>query len=46
MEGTPEQKKEAQAIIEEQRDLIKSLEAQLKSVTASRDSYQLEMRSC
>lgn len=42
MEGTPEQKKEAQAIIEEQRATIKSLEAQLKGVTASRDAYQLK----
>jgi len=42
MEGTEEEKKEAQAIIEEQRATIKSLEAQLKGVVASRDAYQLK----
>jgi len=40
MDGTPEEKKKAQEIIEEQRALIKSLEAQVKGLTASRDSYQ------
>jgi len=42
MEGTPEEKKKAQAIIEEQAERIKSLEAQVKGLTASRDSYQLK----
>jgi hypothetical protein len=42
MEGTPEEKKQAQAIIEEQAERIKSLEAQVKGLTASRDSYQLK----
>jgi len=42
MDGTPEEKKKAQEIIEEQRALIKSLEAQVKGLTASRDSYQIK----
>lgn len=42
MEGTPEEKKKAQQIIEEQAEKIKSLEAQVKGLTASRDSYQLK----
>jgi hypothetical protein len=42
MDGTPEEKKQAQAIIEEQAERIKSLEAQVKGLTASRDSYQLK----
>jgi hypothetical protein len=42
MDGTPEDKKKAQDIIEEQRALIKSLEAQVKGLTASRDSYQIK----
>jgi ParB-like chromosome segregation protein Spo0J len=40
MEGTPEEKKQAQSIIEEQAERIKSLEAQVKGLTASRDAYQ------
>lgn len=42
MEGTAEDKKKAQEIIEEQAERIKSLEAQVKGLTASRDSYQLK----
>jgi hypothetical protein len=42
MDGTPEEKKKAQEIIEEQAERIKSLEAQVKGLTASRDSYQLK----
>jgi hypothetical protein len=42
MEGTPEEKKRANEIIEEQRALIKSLEAQVKGLTASRDAYQIK----
>jgi ParB-like chromosome segregation protein Spo0J len=42
MDGTPEEKKQAQAIIEEQAERIKSLEAQVKGLTASRDAYQLK----
>jgi ParB-like chromosome segregation protein Spo0J len=42
MEGTPEEKKKAQEIIEEQAERIKALEAQVKGLTASRDSYQLK----
>jgi len=42
MEGTEEDKKKASQIIEEQRALIKSLEAQVKGLTASRDSYQIK----
>lgn len=42
MEGTAEEKKKAQQIIEEQAELIKSLEAQVKGLTASRDSYQVK----
>jgi uncharacterized coiled-coil DUF342 family protein len=40
MEGTEEEKQEAQAIITELRETIKSLEAQVKGLTASRDAYQ------
>jgi len=40
MEGTPEEKQQAQSIIEEQAERIKSLEAQIKGLTASRDAYQ------
>jgi hypothetical protein len=42
MEGTPEEKKRATEIIEEQRALIKSLEAQVKGLTSSRDAYQIK----
>jgi hypothetical protein len=42
MEGTAEDKKKAQEIIEEQAERIKSLEAQVKGLTASRDAYQLK----
>lgn len=42
MEGTAEDKKKAQEIIEEQAEKIKSLEAQVKGLTASRDAYQLK----
>lgn len=42
MEGTPEEKKQAQSIIEEQAERIKSLEAQVKGLTSSRDAYQLK----
>ena len=42
MEGSPEEKKQAQSIIEEQAERIKSLEAQVKGLTASRDAYQLK----
>jgi hypothetical protein len=42
MEGTDEDKKKASQIIEEQQALIKSLEAQVKGLTASRDSYQIK----
>lgn len=42
MDGTEEEKKQAQRIIEEQAERIKSLEAQVKGLTASRDSYQLK----
>lgn len=42
MDGTPEEKKKAQEIIEEQAERIKSLEAQVKGLTASRDAYQLK----
>jgi hypothetical protein len=42
MEGTAEDKKKAQEIIEEQAERIKSLEAQVKGLTASRDSYQIK----
>jgi ParB-like chromosome segregation protein Spo0J len=42
MDGTPEEKKKAQQIIEEQTALIKSLEAQVKGLIASRDSYQIK----
>jgi len=40
MEGTEEEKQEAQSIITELRETIKSLEAQVKGLTASRDAYQ------
>jgi len=40
MDGTEEEKKQAQQIIEEQAERIKSLEAQVKGLTASRDAYQ------
>jgi len=40
MEGTEEEKQEAQAIITELRETVKSLEAQVKGLTASRDAYQ------
>jgi len=40
MDGTEEEKKKAQQIIEEQAERIKSLEAQVKGLTASRDAYQ------
>jgi hypothetical protein len=40
MEGTPEEKQQAQSIIEEQAERIKGLEAQVKGLTASRDAYQ------
>jgi hypothetical protein len=42
MEGTAEDKKKARDIIIEQAERIKSLEAQVKGLTASRDSYQLK----
>ena len=42
MEGTAEDKKKAQEIIEEQAERIKSLEAQVKGLTASRDAYQFK----
>lgn len=42
MEGSAEDKKKAQQIIEEQAERIKSLEAQVKGLTASRDAYQLK----
>jgi len=42
MDGTPEEKKQAQSIIEEQAERIKSLEAQVKGLTSSRDAYQLK----
>jgi hypothetical protein len=42
MDGTEEEKKQAQQIIEEQAERIKSLEAQVKGLTASRDAYQLK----
>jgi hypothetical protein len=42
MEGTAEDKKKASQIIEEQRALIKSLEAQVKGLTSSRDAYQIK----
>jgi hypothetical protein len=42
MDGTPEEKQKAQSIIEEQVERIKSLEAQVKGLTASRDAYQLK----
>ena len=42
MEGTAEDKKKATEIIDEQRALIKSLEAQVKGLTASRDAYQIK----
>jgi chromosome segregation ATPase len=42
MDGTPEEKQKAQSIIEEQAERIKSLEAQVKGLTASRDAYQLK----
>ena len=42
MEGTAEDKKQASQIIEEQRALIKSLEAQIKGLTSSRDAYQIK----
>jgi ParB-like chromosome segregation protein Spo0J len=42
MEGTDEDKKKASQIIDEQRALIKSLEAQVKGLTASRDAYQIK----
>lgn len=40
MEGTEEEKQEAQAIITELRETVKSLEAQVKGLTASRDAFQ------
>jgi hypothetical protein len=40
MEGTDEDKQKAQQIIEEQQALIKSLEAQVKGLTATRDLLQ------
>jgi len=42
MEGNAEDKKKATEIIDEQRALIKSLEAQVKGLTASRDAYQIK----
>jgi hypothetical protein len=42
MEGTEEEKQEAQAIIADLRETVKSLEAQVKGLTASRDAYQLK----
>jgi transcription initiation factor IIF auxiliary subunit len=42
MDGTEEEKNKAQQIIEEQAERIKSLEAQVKGLTASRDAYQLK----
>jgi ElaB/YqjD/DUF883 family membrane-anchored ribosome-binding protein len=40
MDATEEQKQEAQSMIDELRDTIKSLEAQVKGLTSSRDAYQ------
>lgn len=42
MEGSEEDKKKAKEIIDEQAERIKSLEAQVKGLTASRDAYQLK----
>jgi ParB-like chromosome segregation protein Spo0J len=42
MEGTEEEKQEAQAIIADLRETVKSLEAQVKGLTASRDAYQFK----
>jgi ElaB/YqjD/DUF883 family membrane-anchored ribosome-binding protein len=40
MDATEEEKQEAKGIIDELRDTIKSLEAQVKGLTSSRDAYQ------
>jgi ElaB/YqjD/DUF883 family membrane-anchored ribosome-binding protein len=42
MDASEEEKQSAQELIDELRATIKGLEAQVKSLTASRDSYQLK----